>query len=170
MTQYLNSNLGAFVTLTERELRVARGIGTYLRQESANFEEKNHSNKDGLQIQIEGAIAECVVSKYLNVFWVGGPDSGDNPDMSHGIEVRYHGEPHYGLRVREKEANNKRRMVGVWPAGLNTYRIGGWIPAEHVPQHMEWAMNPYGNGIMWAVPQQYLFALDDLKQIVRSEQ
>jgi hypothetical protein len=77
------------ITLGLRERIMAANVGqmrrlTAMRRESVD----SHGAKDlGWDEDIEGAAAELIVAKYLNVFWNLETDVGD-PDIGTNIQVR----------------------------------------------------------------------------------
>lgn len=164
-----------YVSLTDFEFNQAWEIGKQIWKlsQSAQLTDYwgNKSNgASGDRLQCLGAIAECAVAKWLNLFWLGNYNSFKNPDLA-DIEVRLIGVESYGLRVRNSDADDRKVLGIVIPKGKERepYRIAGWIQAKDA-KRPEWEMNPYNGRPMFCVPQKYLLSPKELYNSINAPQ
>jgi hypothetical protein len=124
----------------------------------------------GLRQQCLGSLCERVAAKALDLYWPSAVDNFSEPDLSHNVEVKLIGVEHYGLRIYPR-MHDSRRVVGVVvPRGSEQgpYRVAGWYPARQA-KRPEWMLSPHGRPPMFAVPQEHLRSLRELRQIIARE-
>ena len=146
------------IELNTAEIQVATIVGIQRQIEDIKWE--NHGKYKAerhlaWQRHIEGALAECALAKYLNVFWSKGkfnlPDVGE-------VDVRT---THYetGKLTLHKEDYDDRKYYLL--TGLNgKYIIRGWLFAKDGKKNEYW-LDPSGKQ-RWAyfIPQEKLNKLD----------
>jgi hypothetical protein len=180
--QYTGPDL-EHVSLDKWELAGAIQVGKWRRDESVRLgdhdyrltSQKPTTNAQGHNIperlNLVGAIAERAAAKALGLYWHGHVNVGKVEDLAHNIEVRLIGVASYGLRVYSNDPQ-ARRVVGVIiPQGaekLGSYAIPGWIEAEY-GRERQFKMNPYNGRPMYAVPQECLRPLSELRAIIAQE-
>lgn len=108
------------------------------------------------QIDIEGCIGEYVVSKYLNIFWLG-KGTQKAPDLSNGDEVRI-SDTHTNRLILHKDDRDDARYWFVTGAN-GTYRIHGWVYGLDGKDARYWA-DPHGGRAAYFIPTEALIAPD----------
>jgi hypothetical protein len=113
------------VELTFAEIQMATVIGVQRQIEDIKWE--NHGNygaKKELawQRHIEGALAECALAKFLDVYWSKG--KWDIPDVGN-VDVRVTHLPHGKLILHKEDKDDRKYYLLI---GLNgIYEIKGYI-------------------------------------------
>lgn len=108
---------------------------------------------------IEGAIGEFVVAKFLGIPWQAGINTFHAPDVG-DIQVRTTHHLTGKLIVREEDSNDEVYVLvtGTYP----TYHICGWMRGKECKQD-KWVYNPNDRGNAWFVPQSDLHSPYELK-------
>lgn len=120
------------IELSPAEIMIASQVGIMRQVEDIKAKKKSFSGEKpelAWQRQIEGALTECAMAKYLNVYW--NKRSWPHPDVG-DIEVRStHWETGH-LRIEPKDNDNRKYYL---LTGLNgTYIIRGWMYAKDAKQ------------------------------------
>lgn len=131
------------IELTTFELLFGALVGVYRQMSSLKFgvrESHGHDPRNGWQSHIEGSLGELAVTKYKNLYWVGGFDRGPKGYLSIGDvgkdEVRTGNEHWKDLIVRKNDPDDKKFIC---VTGLNgSYRIHGWIYARDAKKPKYW--------------------------------
>jgi hypothetical protein len=148
------------ITLGLRERIMAANVGqmrrlTAMRRESVD----SHGAKDlGWDEDIEGAAAELIVAKYLNVFWNLETDVGD-PDIGTNIQVRWTRRHDNSLIVRPSDPADHFYVLVT--GQMPTMTIQGFILGLEA-QDAAWLRSPNGRAAAWFVPSEYLASIDEL--------
>ena len=150
-----------FITLTWLEVMRGAMVGVQrqvacLRRGEKGWERCDHDLD--WQNNIEGAIAELAVAKFMGRYWPGTVDRFKDPDLTNDIQVRQAPKPSDSLIVRPRD-NIKHRFVlaiGIAP----TYNVIGWINGEESKEDPSWWRNPGDKGWAWFVPQSKLRPMD----------
>jgi hypothetical protein len=125
--------------------------------------------KDGCHIQGIGEVATRACAKLLGLPWLDTMDSFKGADLGYNIEVRCLGREWYGCRIRDDDHDSRRVVAVIIPPGreLEEYRFPGWINARHAKQP-EWQIDPRNLGRpMYAVPQEKLYPMAELRRILK---
>lgn len=110
------------------------------------------------QRHIEGALTECAMAKYLNVYW--NKARWDQPDVGE-IDVRASSKPDGELIIRPNDNPKKKYYLLI---GINgKYEIKGWLYGEQAMQTQFWTAKDTGRPPAWFVPQEYLTSLDGVQ-------
>lgn len=162
-----------YVTLTSWEFQTACLVGRWMYEKSqADGRSDAHGFEgDGERIQMLGSLAERAAAKALDVHWPAGIDQGDLSDLPHNIEVRALSRDWYGLRVRDSDLDDRRVVAVIIPEGLERlgpYRLPGWITAEQA-KRTDWVISPNGRPPMFAVPQDHLYPIAELRRLCARE-
>ena len=106
------------------------------------------------QVNIEGAMGEAAVAKFLRTYWDGSINKHDGPDVAGFVEVRTCSFSDGWLWVWEKDPDE--RPVVLVTGTSPTFRIVGWIYAGAAKQTDYWqtsdAPNNRKNSRCWFVP------------------
>jgi hypothetical protein len=103
------------------------------------------------QLHVEGAMGECALAKFLNIYWPGkgdmrGPDAGI-------VDVRTRSKHHYELILHERDPDDRKFWL---LTGWNgTYRIHGYILGKDGKKKEYWK-DPAGGRPAFFVPQSAL--------------
>ena len=120
------------IILSSAEIMIASQVGIMRQIEDIKANKKSFSGEKpelAWQRHIEGALTECAMAKYLNVYW--SKQSWLHPDVGN-IDVRSTHWEHGYLRIEPKD-NNDRKFYLL--TGLNgTYTMRGWIYAKDAKQ------------------------------------
>ena len=120
------------IILSSAEIMIASQVGIMRQIEDIKANKKSFSGEKpelAWQRHVEGALTECAMAKYLNVYW--SKQSWPHPDVGN-IEVRSTHWEHGYLRIEPKD-NNDRKFYLL--TGLNgTYTMRGWIYAKDAKQ------------------------------------
>lgn len=149
------------ITLGLRERIMAANVGqmrrlTAMRRESAH----SHGATDlGWDEDIEGAAAELIVAKYLNVFWNLETDVGD-PDIGTNIQVRWTRRHDNSLIIRP--ADNPDHFYVLVTGQMPTMTIQGFIRGIEA-QDPAWLRSPNMRPGAWFVPSEYLGPIEHLQ-------
>ena len=164
-----------WVTLTDEEIDYAQRVGLEMRKLSLRHRhrdyraemDKEFSEKQAQKNQALGEVADLASRKYFGFSMTLVTENYQKADLPHNIEVRMIGYDRYGLRVYKKD-DASRRVVGVViPRGKERgpYRLAGWIVAADARQD-RWEMAPWGGRPMYAVPQEHLRPMSELKNLI----
>lgn len=165
-----------FIELNDHEYQEAMEFGSELYKYSQESKFKDYrtfirNGVDGERVQQLGALAELAVSKALMVKWPKGINTFKKEDLPFNIEVRLIGKNNYGLRVYDRD-NDSRRVVGVViekNREREPYRIPGWINAKYAKKDF-YKIDPLGRGRpVFAVPQEKLFHINLLKDLMNQK-
>ena len=120
------------ITLNYAEVMIASQVGIMRQIEDIKANKKPVSGEKrelAWQRHIEGALTECAMAKYLNVYW--SKKSWPHPDVGE-IEVRSTYWEFGDLRVDPKDPDHRKFYL---LTGLNgDYTIRGWIYAKDAKQ------------------------------------
>lgn len=111
--------------------------------------------EDGWTHNIEGAIGELVVAKFLKIYWPGSVDTFQTkPDLSVG-EVKTRSKHWHDLLVRtydvEDGNDDKVFILVTGHSSRNDFQVRGWITAGEVRRD-EWWKAVGGRPAAWFVP------------------
>ena len=151
------------ITLTWYEMQHAFqvGGGRLIEQHRKTPERQTFGSTlsaDKWKVNIEGAMGEAAVAKYLKTYWAGSINEHDQPDVGGLVEVRTCSFPDGWLWVWEKDKDERPIMfvTGRSP----TFKMVGWIYARAAKQSEWWqnqeAPNNRKNSRCWFVPQSTL--------------
>lgn len=142
------------VKLTYAEIQMASIIGVQRQIEDIkweNFGKYGAKKHMGWQTHLEGALSECALAKFLNVYWSKG--KYDQPDVGN-VDVRATHLPHGKLILHDADDDNRRYYLLV---GLNgTYEVKGYILGKDGKRPEFWGDPSGENRPAYFVPQQYL--------------
>jgi hypothetical protein len=121
------------ITLTFDEMTQAASIGAFRRIKSiANGRNPNSNNLKGgefdrWRMDIEGAMAERAVAKWLNMPWTGAIETGDfkDADVGDSVQVRYTIHANGGLLLYPKDRDAHYYVLTA--GGYGTYQLIGWM-------------------------------------------
>ena len=120
------------IILSSAEIMIASQVGIMRHLENIRDNKKSVSGEKpelAWQRHIEGALTECAMAKYLNVYWSKRP--WPHPDVG-DIDVRSTHWEHGDLRIEPKDDNDRKFYL---LTGLNgTYIIRGWMYAKDAKQ------------------------------------
>jgi len=120
------------IELSPAEIMIASQVGIMRQVEDIKAKKKSFSGEKlelAWQRHIEGALTECAMAKYLNVYW--SKQAWPNPDVGN-IDVRSTHWEFADLRIEPKDPDNRKFYL---LTGLNgTYTIRGWIYAKDAKQ------------------------------------
>ena len=120
------------IILSSAEIMIASQVGIMRQIEDIKANKKSFSGEKpelAWQRHIEGALTECAMAKYLNVYW--SKQSWPHPDVGN-IDVRSTHWEHGYLRIEPKDDNDRKFYL---LTGLNgTYTMRGWIYGETAKQ------------------------------------
>ena len=120
------------IILSSAEIMIASQVGIMRQIEDIKANKKSFSGEKpelAWQRHIEGALTECAMAKYLNVYW--SKQSWPHPDVGN-IDVRSTHWEHGDLRIEPKDDNDRKFYL---LTGLNgTYTMRGWIYGETAKQ------------------------------------
>jgi len=109
------------------------------------------------QMHIEGALTECAMAKYLNVYW--NKVKWDLPDVG-DVDVRSSSKPNGELIIRRNDDPNKKYYLLI---GLNgEYEIKGWLYGKEAMKDQFWTSKDTGRPPAWFVPQEYLTSINGI--------
>lgn len=129
------------------------------------------SEEQARRNQALGAVTELAARKHFGYPLRLISENFRDADLPDNVEVRLLGEDRFGLRVYPR-TKDCRRVVGiVIPRGKERepYRIPGWILAKDA-KRPEWCITPNGDEPMWAVPQEHLLPLTELRPLLLEAQ
>ena len=148
------------IQLSLAEIQVASMVG--IQRQIEDLKWKNHdkfgAKRDlAWQRHIEGALTECAMAKYLNVYW--NKARWDEPDVG-DIDVRASSKPDGGLIIRRNDNPNKKYYLLI---GVNgEYEIKGWLYGKDAMKDQFWTSKDTGRPPAWFVPQEYLTSVDGI--------
>lgn len=148
------------VELTIHEILVASQVGILRQCEDIKAAKKSfigEKQDTAWQRHIEGALSECAMAKYLNVFWSKSP--WYNPDVG-DVEVRTTHHENGSLIIRERDKDDTKYFL---LTGMNgKYHIRGYIFARDAKQPQYFMSKVAGRPPSYFVPQSDLRSLDEL--------
>lgn len=116
------------------------------------------SKNNKWQVNIEGAMGEAAVAKFLRTYWDGSINKHDGPDVGGFVEVRTCSFENGWLWIWEKDQDD--RPVVLVTGKSPTFKIVGWIYAGAAKQEEYWqatdAPNNRHNSACWFVPPELL--------------
>lgn len=127
--------------------------------------EKYGAKKDlAWQRHIEGALTECAMAKFLNVYWNKAkwnlPDVGD-------VDVRASSVFDSELIIRKNDDPDKKYYLLI---GINgEYEIKGWLYGRDAMKDQFWTSKDTGRPPAWFFPQSYLNPLDGKSPLMALE-
>lgn len=142
------------VELTYAEMQMATVIG--VQRHIENIKNKQKSVRGEVpelawQRHIEGALSECALAKFLNVYWSKG--KWDQPDVGN-VDVRVTHLPHGKLILHDSDKDDRRYYFLV---GINgTYDIKGYILGKDGKKPEFWADPSGKNRPAYFISQEYL--------------
>lgn len=145
------------VKLTPAQMLIAAQVGVQRQVQNlarGNKDAHGASTEVGWQINIEGAMGEYALSKYLDKFWDGKGEWGlcDVGDF----DVRTRSRHYYDLIVHDSDDGDRFIFL---ITGLNgSYRIHGGMYAREAKQQKYWK-DPAGGRPAYFVPQSDLYFL-----------
>ena len=120
------------IILSSAEIMIASQVGIMRQIEDIKANKKSFSGEKpelAWQRHVEGALTECAMAKYLNVYW--SKQSWPHPDVGN-IDVRSTHWEHGDLRIEPKDDNDRKFYL---LTGLNgIYNMRGWMYAETAKQ------------------------------------
>ena len=120
------------IILSSAEIMIASQVGIMRQIEDIKANKRPVSGEKpelAWQRHIEGALTECAMAKYLNVYW--SKQSWFHPDVGN-IDVRSTHWKHGDLRIEPKDDNDRKFYL---LTGLNgTYTMRGWMYAKDAKQ------------------------------------
>ena len=139
------------ITLTLTEIRVASQVGLQRQLEDI------HKNKGSVfgeskdmawQRHIEGALSECALAKYLNVYW--NHQHWELPDVGE-VDVRCTNYHKPDLILHDKDIDDRKYYL---LKGINgTYKICGWLYGREGKLKKYWRELVPGRGEVYAIPE-----------------
>jgi hypothetical protein len=142
------------IKLTKEEIIVASQVGILRQTEDIEEGKKSVSGEKpelAWQRHIEGALTECAMAKYLNVYWNKRP--WPHPDVGN-IDVRSTHWSFGDLRIEHKDPNERKFYL---LTGLNgTYIIRGWMYAKDGKQHKYLKTYDKNREMKFFIPQSHL--------------
>lgn len=126
---------------------------------------------DSLYLNQIGALGEMVVAKCLDLYYGGAAFTFAKPDLSFMVEVRTIGNQGLGLKVRPRDAPEKRIVGVLVPDDLETRKfvVAGWIPASDAKQE-RWLCDPGSRGRpVYYVPLSELRSIEELRREIARE-
>lgn len=139
------------IELSSAEIMIASQVGIMRQIEDIKAKKKPVSGEKpelAWQRHIEGALTECAMAKYLNVYW--SKQSWPHPDVGN-VEVRGTHYEQGHLRIDPKDPDNRKFYL---LTGLNgTYIIRGWIFAKDAKQDKYLKTFDKERGSTYFVPQ-----------------
>ena len=148
------------IELTTAEVQMATIIGVQRQIEDIKWENHGKYKSErhlAWQRHIEGALAECALAKFLNVYWSKGKH--DQPDVGK-VDVRTTHHENGKLTLHKEDKDDRKYYL---LTGLNgKYMIRGWLLGKAGKQEKFWS-DPTGKD-RWAyfVPQEFLNKVDEL--------
>lgn len=142
------------IELTFAEIQMATVIGVQRQIEDikwGNFGKYGAKKHLGWQNHIEGALSECALAKFLNVYWSKG--KYDQPDV-YNVDCRVTHLPNGRLILHQADDDNRKFYLLV---GLNgKYDIKGYILGKDGKKSQFWGDPSGENRPAYFVPQEYL--------------
>ena len=139
------------IILSSAEIMIASQVGIMRQIEDIKANKRPVSGEKpelAWQRHIEGALTECAMAKYLNVYW--SKQSWFHPDVGN-IDVRSTHWEHGDLRIEPKDDNDRKFYL---LTGLNgTYTMRGWIYAKDAKQYKYLKTDDKEREMKYFVPQ-----------------
>lgn len=142
------------IRLTEQEMIHAGTIGIH---RAARDIARGCAQRRGIKINdswwanIEGALGECALAKYLNLYWNDSPDP--RPGDVGKLEVRTRSSHYYDLMVHKSDPDNA--IFWLLTGWFGEYRVRGWVKAGDVKKEKYWKDHA-GNRATYFVPKEVL--------------
>jgi hypothetical protein len=160
------------VKLTKEELNEALSVG--MNRHKVNRSAGRYDNKvlaDGINVDIQGAIGELVVSKYLGLPW-----DGRLKNNSEWLQWRKTGHDVSGFEVRFTKHRNGRLILHnkdkdmsifilVTQINEGTYEIAGWCLGREGKNPAYWQDVGYGRPCYF-VPREKMRKIEAIKAVV----
>lgn len=121
----------------------------------------DYDKQDRWGIDIEGACAEKLVAKVLNLYWTGLLDGKDSGADVGGYGVRSTRHPNGCLLIHPKDADDRIFILVVCPVPYQ--RIAGWILARDAKKP-QWWKKTEGREACWWTPQTALKKIELLRR------
>jgi hypothetical protein len=149
------------IKLKWHELTMAAHIGTQRQIESLRDDKKDKAGYDGSgwEINIEGAVGELVVAKYLNIYWDGSVNTYKSGHDVGGYEVRTRSKSWYELLIRPDDKDDAIYIL-VTGKGFD-YKIRGWLLGKDA-KRKEWFKAHGGRDPAYFAPQSVLHPMSEL--------
>jgi len=148
------------IELTLHEILVASQVGILRQLEDIKANKKSFIGEKqdmAWQRHIEGALSECAMAKYLNVYWSKSP--WFNPDVG-DVEVRTTTHETGRLIIRERDKDDTKYYL---LTGINgKYTIRGYVYAREAKQDKYLDQPVAGRPPSYFVPQSDLRMSDEL--------
>ena len=148
--------------LTELEYKYAELIGT-ARNSEAEKSNREPDWKDGTELKnhIDGACAEILCAKILNVYYTPRINTFKRADIGKRIEVRSTKSDWYGVKVKESD-DDDRVVIGFRKVDATHFDVLGWIYAKDA-KRKKWRRDPgKRNRFAYFVPQDRLQSMETL--------
>ncbi len=144
--------------LSGAEMMMAVTVGGRRRVECLvrGWTRENVHGPDRWSDNIEGAAGELAVAKHLGVFWSASINTFHLPDVG-DYQVRSMGHDHYGLVLRDDDADDQCFILAVGKAPR--FRVPGWIWGVEGKRD-EWKAAPNGGRVAFFVPQDVLHDME----------
>jgi hypothetical protein len=150
------------VKLTSQEIGSGVRIGG-LRHYFAIAQDKKdaygYDGEHGWQLNIEGALGELAVAKFLNIYWDGSVNTWKANDLQ-GIQVRTRSKNYYDLIVRDNDNDDAIYILAIGKNGV--YNVMGWINGIDAKKE-EWKQTYGDRPSAYFVPQSKLNDINTLK-------
>lgn len=148
------------IELTIHEILVASQVGILRQCEDIKAAKKSfigEKQDTAWQRHIEGALSECAMAKFLNVYWSKSP--WYNPDVG-DVEVRTTAHEHGRLIIRDRDKDDTKYYL---LTGINgKYHIRGYMYARDAKKEKYLDQPVAGRPPSYFVPQSDLRMSDDV--------
>lgn len=134
------------------------GLRQYQALKMGKREAHGYKGNDGWQIQIEGALGEIAVAKFLNIYWDSSVNTWKTEDLK-GIQVRTRSEHHYDLIIRKDDSEESLYILVTGRYGK--YNIRGWMEGSKC-KDPQWIQTYAHREPAFFVPQKVLNPMDNL--------
>lgn len=143
--------MNQIVELSIHEMLVASQVGILRQLEDIKAAKKSfigEKQDTAWQRHIEGALSECAMAKYLNVYWNKSP--WFNPDVG-DVEVRATHHENGSLIIRDRDKDDTRYYL---LTGINgKYTVRGYMYAREAKQEKYFMSKVQGRPPSYFVPQ-----------------
>ena len=113
----------------------------------------------GWQRDVEGALSECALAKYLNLYWKGKGDFTADIGERHEVRVTWRSDGRLILHNDSNDTNVFWLLVGL----NGTYEVKGWLLGADGKADEFWS-DPVGGRPAFFVPQHRLMPPEDLPE------
>lgn len=151
------------IKLTSQEILKGAMVG--IMRQTENLKKKAQpaygaGSKDDWQLHIEGALGECALAKYLNVYWSGKGEMR-NPDVG-PFDVRTRSRHDYELILHPNDPDERTFWLLTGSNGV--YRIHGCIKGKDGKKKEFWK-DPAGGRPAFFVPQSELTLRQEIQEL-----